>query len=870
MIDGARSKAQVKKLGNRAEHKMLSKGHDCSAMTTLVHGRRAGPWRRTTWASAILILAAPWAIAQDETETVGDPNTSDAIEEIVVVGDLGSLPGDAVKTVFGFGRSLLETPRSVSTVSAEMMDRFNMRDIDELIALAPGSFTQSFFGVAGSLDIRGTPGETYFRGVRRLDNPGNYPTPIGASSRVDIVRGPASPIYGPSKIGGYLNFNPKSARIEETGEFIVGRTGAVGVDAGSWDKRILSAEVGGADALGVGYHFYVEVEDSGSHYRNTGTRQTLLQASFDTDLGNRMQLKFGGMYHDHAGNQVGGWNRLTQELIDHGTYITGEALPLDADGDGHISHQEFDVDSDGFTDLNPFAAGLTPGGAANLQHPGPFPGTCMIGDTILFGCRPDLLRLENSGTAQLGTDQVLVGPDDLLDSQVLTLYFDAIIFAANGWEWTNQLFFETADTLVEAAYGFSQFHDTWVLEEKLVVSNDFRFGGSETSIQLSPSVRYTDFDHADDYTNEYFDRRDLTQPAGPLDTRLLSTEIDDDYTEYYIGDYLDLGFAILANTDWSNGVSLLVGARHDAIDMESRQPVDKLLLASANNFCLPPGDCIQAQAADKVDGFSWTLSLSYASPLGLRPYATVSAQSTVIAGQGSEITTANIAAGTAFDVSELRELGLKGSVLNDSLYFSLAAYEQERIDFSAQSTVTNQATDTRGAELEARWVVNERLVLTLGYSNIEVVNLNTRQMGARFSFVGADDIPGVAPEAFYGGALGGSVIRPGARGARRAGMPEDIWALTGTYDFGNGFAVSASAVNADPVHSGFSNSVTLPGYTLLNVGAVFETENWILSATAKNLTDELYFRSNFPNLFGGVVVLPELPRHFQARIRYRW
>ena len=101
-------------------------------------------------------------------------------------------------------------------------------------------------------------------------------------------------------------------------------------------------------------------------------------------------------------------------------------------------------------------------------------------------------------------------------------------------------------------------------------------------------------------------------------------------------------------------------------------------------------------------------------------------------------------------------------------------------------------------------------------------------------------------------------------------MPEEIWALTGTYDFGNGFAVSASAVNADPVHSGFSNSVALPGYTLLNVGAVFETENWIFSATAKNLTDELYFRSNFLNLFGGVVVLPELPRHFQARVRYRW
>ena len=824
------------------------------------------------WITLVLTLTAPLAAEEGGREADETRDTSGVVEEIVVVGDLGSLPGDAVETVFGFNKSLLETPRSASTVTDEMMDRFNMRDIDELIALAPGSFTQSFFGVAGSLDIRGTPGETYFRGVRRLDNPGNYPTPIGASRRVDIVRGPASPIYGPAKIGGYLNFNPKSARVEETGEFIAGRTGAVGVDLGSWDKRILSAEIGGADPLGdryFGYYAYAEAEDSGSYYRDTGTRQTLLQASFDTDLTTRLRLQFGGMYHDHLGNQVAGWNRLTQELIDHGTYVTGQPLPLDTDSDGVISHQEFDVDNDGFTDLNPFAAGLTPGDAGTLR-PGPFPGSCAIGNTNVFGCRPDLLRLVNPGTARLQPDQVLVDPDDVLDSRVLTLYFDAILFAENGWEWKNQLFFESADTLAESAYGFSQFHDTWVLEEKLVASNSFATGSGETSIQISPSLRYTDFDHADDYTNEYFDRRDLTRPGGSLDTRLLATRIDDDYTEYYIGNYLDIGFAVVANTDWSNGVSLLTGGRYDVIDMESRQPVDKLLLASANNFCPPPGDCIQAQAADEVSGFSWTLSLSYASPSGLRPYATFSAQSTVIAGQGSEVTTANIADGAAFDVSRLRELGLKGSLLNESLYFALAAYEQRRTDFSAQATVTNQATDTTGAELEVRWVVNEKLLLTLGYSNIRVVNLNTLEMGSRFSFIGADDIPGIAPEAFYGGALGGSVIRPGTSGARRAGMPEEIWALTGTYDFGNGFALSASAVNADAVHAGFSNSVRLPGYTLLNVGAVFETEHWVFSATLKNLTDELYFRSNFPNLFGGVIVLPELPRHFQARIRYRW
>ena len=54
------------------------------------------------------------------------------------------------------------------------------------------------------------------------------------------------------------------------------------------------------------------------------------------------------------------------------------------------------------------------------------------------------------------------------------------------------------------------------------------------------------------------------------------------------------------------------------------------------------------------------------------------------------------------------------------------------------------------------------------------------------------------------------------------------------------------------------------------LGVVVELGNWSLTATAKNLTDERYFRANFPNLFGGAIVLPELPRSFQARVEYRW
>ena len=127
------------------------------------------------FAMTTAVALSSQAFAQEETEV-----KEKDVEKIQVTGSLGSLPGQDVESVFGFGKSILETPRSASTISQEQMERFNVSDIDELVAFAPGTFTQSFFGVAGSLDVRGTPGEVYFRGVRRLDNPGNYPTPIAS------------------------------------------------------------------------------------------------------------------------------------------------------------------------------------------------------------------------------------------------------------------------------------------------------------------------------------------------------------------------------------------------------------------------------------------------------------------------------------------------------------------------------------------------------------------------------------------------------------------------------------------------------------------------------------------------------------------
>lgn len=827
-----------------------------------------------TWAAGISALSlligmfATQALAQDEDEV---------IEEIIVKGSLRSLPTQDVGSVFGFDKTLLETPRSVSTISSDQIERFDIGDIDELIALAPGTYTQSFFGVAGSLDIRGTPGETYFRGVRRLDNPGNYPTPIGATDRVDIVRGPASPIYGPAKIGGYLNFVPKSARAD-SGAYLVESEGKIGFTAGSWNKSILTAEIGGPGEFGgkdFGYYLYGMVEDSGSYYQNSSTNQTLLQASFDVDVNDNLRLQFGGMYHDFDGNQNAGWNRLTQDLIDTGTYLTGTAQPLDTNGDGSISHQEYaatldfdDTDGDGAFGIAPF-----------VFRP----------EFVTVADLDSLAALENVGTAILDGSQTLVAADDTLENQVATLYFDIIYTTDSDWEFKNQLFYESYENLNENAYGFSQFHDSWVIEDKLIISKTIESGSLMTSLQISPSVRHTDFKHGDDFTNEYFDRRDLTGPSTALDRRLLSTRIDADWSEYDIGDYTDLGFGVMADFTWENGLNVLLGARYDTIDISSRVPLDKVMLGNfssefvilsadgefiLNDFVDPVNfapENIKGRVVDSTteDGVSWTVSLSWATEAGIIPYVTASEQSTIIAGQGAQIPTHQILSG-AFDTSELLEFGIKGSFLDDTLYMALAVYEQERTDFSAQAIVTNTVNNTEGLEFETRWAATENLLLTFGYSHMEIVNLTVLNEGQRFGFFGAEDMPQIDPALVYGGQVIGFNAAPNEDAARRAGVPENIFTFTGTYAFDNGFAINAVVIDADAVFSSHSQAVRLPSYTLVNLGVRYEADTWAISVTGKNLTDERYFRANFPNLFGAQIVLPELPRSWQASISFNF
>lgn len=826
--------------------------------------RRANPGRSLAMiAAGLLACTAMTAPAWSQSAAASSTKADDAAkaEEIVVTGSLGALPLKDVGSVFGFNKTLVETPRAASTVSSEQLERFGITQIYDLVTQVPGTFSSSYFGTGGALEIRGTPGEVYFRGMLRLENGGNYPTPIGAADRIDIVRGPASPIYGPSKTGGYMNFVPKTARAAD-GTYASKPTGDIEADFDTFGRRVLKGAITGPGKIGdheFGYSLYGEVEDSDSYYRYVTTKNTLFSAAFDTNITDSLRTEFGGMYQNFKGQQNSGWNRITQDLIDNGTYITGNAANnLDINRDGKLSREEVYAANkgQGLTIFGSFACG---GGVTAAG----FNPACLAQNY------PDL-ALQNPGTAHLSAKDVLTGPNDKLNNIQKTAYFDLIWKGSGELEIKNQVFYDGTKNLNENLYGFSQAINAYVLEDKIVISDTFYTGPGKLALQVSPSLRYTHFKFGDDYGAEFWNRPDLTTGYVPASTRLLSTQCGCDYSDYINGHYLDTGIAGLANMTFDFGLDLLGGIRYDHIHAVSNADQAKYDVASYSNN-EANGKFINS-AKNSDGGVSWNASISYKTPIGLVPYFTASRQTTIVEGEGAEIEPGAVLGKSFLAQSKLLEAGVKGEFLNKRLYAAVAVYKQQRTDHAPESSLTNQVVKTKGIEGEVRWSVDRHLLVSANYTYIQVVD-QSALAGGFFNYFGIGDVVNV-PQSLAYLYLGGSevgLISPATKKlAERPGIPHNVVSATGTYAFDNGLALNGDVQHVDSTYSGYTQRVKLPAYWLLNLGASYKTGPFLFRAVVKNVNNARYFRAGGQDLFGADIVLPQTPRSLQGSIEFKF
>jgi len=783
--------------------------------------------RMRGWFSlAIMVWAAP-AFAQ-------------GVESITVTGDpVHLLQTGANDAAFGLDKPLLETPRAITLVSDATIARYGVSGVNDLTAITPSAYTASYYGVEGAVSLRGTLAENYFRGFKRAENRGTYSTPLSDAAGIEILRGPPSPVYGAGKVGGLVNFLPKSAAANDS------LGGEVTLTYGSYQKRNLTAQVSAPVALGAlagGLHAYGEVDDSFSFYRGIHPSHQLLELSGTLAEGDWSFAADYMYYHANGDVQTPGWNRLTQALIDSGTYITGRNTSLrDADGNGRLTLNEL-------------------GGNPYTYDPNFHALACA-------GCQDAAHRLDSGlGTTTLDPRTVYLARGvDFSNTITHTAFLEAADALDEGQSLRLQLFGDVLQNDRFVSYGFPGSYRTQIFEARLRYDVAHDFGPIKTQTVAGLSWRYVHAIGKESYNSGVIalDRRDVSQGAAANDIIDSPFNVDppgavglgwENNVHTNTG---DAGAFLTTDIAWDNGLDLTVGGRYDAYNVRS---------VDAGVLSYEPGS-----GRGDAGRFTYSASLSYKTPFGLVPYVTSAKSSAIEIGQADEVLTNLLASRDWLSSSFLNEAGVKFTALDDHLQGSLDWYVQNRTQLSRGAQGITQVIGTvgRGAELELRYVATPNISFTLA---ADLQHTTIKGPDHEFAYVPARTY-GVSPQNGFGGSY---LVYDFSTLPGKSGNYEDTllphavispyvtwtsdrqsWGVWGA-TFGGTYVGHTQQTVPDPI--------IFPAYVTLNASAFAQWDVWEADLNVNNLGDERYFTPG-ADTYANLSALPGIGRIFKLTLK---
>ncbi len=217
---------------------------------------------------ALCGLAGPaLAVAQEQPA----PATSGpaVLDEEIVVQAKRYRPKDQTSAT-GLRLDLIDTPQSISVISQEMMDLAGVRSAYEAAEMVPGVARQGTGFGTENLIIRGQDaGNPRINGIAAYSS--SY-LDAYATERLEIVRGPATVLYGvTASFGGEVNQVLKSPSANFSGD--------IGFEAGDFDRQRIEADVTGAIP---GTDGRLKVRALGA-YSDAGMFQDLVQPTNNID-----------------------------------------------------------------------------------------------------------------------------------------------------------------------------------------------------------------------------------------------------------------------------------------------------------------------------------------------------------------------------------------------------------------------------------------------------------------------------------------------------------------------------------------------------------------------------------------------------------
>lgn len=798
------------------------------------------------WASALLLAAG--LHAQTAADQTPPPPKDDVVKmEKFEVNDVPIrevvLPQSRpFNSVYGTDRSILETPRNVTIFSREQMNAISIQDVRDFTKLTASSYTRTNFGAPSTPDIRAQIGDMFLNGMRvGLSSNGNgLPINFNSVESINIVKGPATVVYGASQyVGGYADLISKRPYFERA-------EGSASATVGMYDVYRWTFDYGAPISEKTAYRFSYSGEQSKGFYDNgkKNTEALYFAITHRPDKDTEWFFNNEVFYADYTENF--GVNRVTQNLIDHGLYQTGV---------NNNPAPNFALYPMGYVDANGHPIDF---GNINVVAGTPAPVSDAQNSRWVVSGYPAVNRIVAGPEVKLDRSHRLLRPGD--DSEGLS-YNAQLIFTRRTSaevEVGNNTFLRYVSRNTLSSYSYSEIIDpSWSLENR----TELRLNREKHNINLGVSLRYQYVEAYNDFFNE---------PAGVWDiTRDLnfanynnSVNYPNPFTQVavpgwpgrvYTPDNGDSGISKVTTIapfyqhDWklTDQLSLLFGGRVDIMHADFH-------IDWVNSIIGPQ------HIGDKVTvGLpNYNASLQYSVNKDFSLYATYNySQNPVGAtGNGGGITTGGLAQfsnGSLRNEAKLYEAGLKHTYLGGKGFVTLAVFQQDRD--SLQQDRTLRKYETKGIELEVNYQPNKNFYFTAGYSYLDAtVNQPEFDVGntslvsplQRFFILSGDNF-------------------------RRQGVPKNLFSSLATYKWNNGFGLTAGLVWTSNILNNVAGTLVIPSQYTLDLTGFYSTKKYEVRLAVLNATNQENWGA--PNaVYGNESIVAELPIHAELTFKYKF
>ncbi|WP_346992734.1 TonB-dependent receptor [Alteromonas gracilis] len=750
------------------------------------------------------------------------------IEVVEVKGNKQSLdtlyPGDnTLKGLFGAGLSAAETPRSVTSLSAEAIEALNIDDLHDIVKAAPNAYASSGFGTPSLPSIRGQLGELFQDGVRRQAGNNGFGLPLSFNSveQIDVVKGPSSVLFGSTqRNGGFVNLQTKVAPTSQS-------QGKVTLRAGRWDQYSAQVDYGTAIEEGKsGVRISAEYLDHGSFYDFADRDSTNLFIAYRYTPSEALTWDVSAEYYDTDYPDNAGINRPTQNLIDNGIYITGQ--------------------------------GVQPNGST-------IPGAGAI--------------ISPTGEVVIPRNRVFTNPDDINGAETSVLRSNINYQYAENISIRNMSYYQYLEREEIAQNSFVEIIDgADTFENRTEI--DYKWSDNQLTT-VGVALRYNDVLGYSQFTTEADNPIDLT---GPISNRVIPLtdaqkarlvelrpgvfvspgaqyDLDGDGAgDFNLSDTTDsttwqTGVALQQRSTWTDNFSTIVGVRVDYYDVEARDPL------------APQG--VEAASDTYSDTLtSYQLSAVYKLTNAVNVYAAFSENDATsnsmgggtVLGGNNEINPLNFAT-----ENTLYEVGVKYAP-NNAWYAEASLFDQTRSLRNRDGS--NSGVKTQGLELQMFYQADDHWV-NAAYSYLD----------ARFddsaAFQGtaqvADAFDNSRPDIIEGTGVGSPSFAAFAPSDSRVqGIPPQIFSVNAGWKVTDDVSLGASALYTKSFPLDFLQTVHIRDQYTIDLNAdYFVNDDLRLRLDIINVTDQDNWQPLFEGgFFGATLVMPNMPRHAQVTMQY--